>query len=170
MAVLEILKYPDPRLSQVSSPVTDINSDIRTLVDDMIETMYVSRGVGLAAPQVGHFIRLLVVDPSGPEEKTSLKVLINPQLTFLGDTVVSPMEGCLSVPYDYRADVKRFEKVTFKAQDLDGNFFEEELEGFEAIVLQHEFDHLEGKLFIDHIGRLRRTLFDTRVKKLAKKS
>ncbi len=170
MAVLEILQYPNPLLANKSEPVAEITQDIKELVDNMVETMYMSRGVGLAAPQVGHFLRLLVLDPSGPDEKNDLRILVNPEITLLGETVVSPMEGCLSVPFDYRADVKRHERVHVKATDLENNPIDEEWEGFIAIVLQHEFDHLQGTLFIDHLGKLRRTLFDTRVKKSLKRA
>ncbi len=170
MAILEILQYPDERLSNKSVPVESITAEIKQLAADMVETMYASRGVGLAAPQVGHFIRLIVVDFSGPDEQHDLHIMINPELTLLGELVLSPMEGCLSVPYDYRADVKRYEKILVKGLDLEGNKFEREFEEFPAIVVQHEFDHLEGKLFIDHIGRIRRSLYDTKVKKLTKRS
>ncbi len=170
MAILDILKYPDERLRNKSVPIDEITPSIKSLADDMIETMYASRGVGLAAPQVGEFLRLIVLDFSGPDEQNQLHVLVNPEITLHGEQVLSPMEGCLSVPYDYRADVNRHERVLVKALDLDGNSVEFDWDGFAAIVVQHEFDHLEGKLFIDHIGRLRRTLFDTKVKKLAKRN
>ncbi len=169
MAILEILKYPDERLTQKSEVIDCITPEVVQLANNMVETMYASRGVGLAAPQVGEFIRLIVLDFSGPEEQSELHIMINPELTLLGEQVVSPMEGCLSVPHDYRADVKRYERVLVKGLDLDGKHFEYEWDGFPAIVVQHEFDHLEGKLFIDHIGRLRRTLFDTKIKKFAKR-
>ncbi len=170
MALLEILTYPNPLLAQKAEPIAEITQDIKTLVDDMVETMYASRGVGLAAPQVGKLLRLIVIDPSGPDDKNDLRVLINPELTFLGETKISPMEGCLSVPFDYRADVKRYEQVQVKAIDLDGKAINETWQDFEAIVIQHEFDHLEGTLFIDRMGRLRRSLFDTRVKKSQKRN
>ncbi len=170
MAILEILQYPDPRLANKSEAIESISEDIKSLVDDMVETMYASRGVGLAAPQVGHFIRLIVIDPSGPDERNDLRVLINPELTMLGEKIVSPQEGCLSVPFDYRADVKRFERVHLKATNLEGDTIDEEYDDFIAIVLQHEFDHLQGTLFIDHMGRLRRSLLDTRIKKAFKRT
>ncbi len=169
MALLEILQYPNPLLANKSEPIAEITQDIKDLAQNMAETMYASRGVGLAAPQVGHFVRLIVIDPSGPDEKNDLRILVNPQLTFLGESVVSPMEGCLSVPFDYRADVKRYERVHVKATDLEGNVLDEEWDGFLAIVLQHEYDHLEGTLFIDHLSRLRRTFFESKVKKSLKR-
>ncbi len=170
MAILEILQYPHPVLAEKAQPVQEITQEIKDLVNDMVETMYASRGVGLAAPQIGKSIRLIVMDPSGPDEKNDLRVLINPELSLLGEVQISPMEGCLSVPFDYRADVKRHDKVRVKATDLENNPIDIEWDDFEAIVIQHEYDHLEGTLFIDHIGRLRRSLFETRVKKSAKRN
>ena len=163
--ILDIVRYPDPSLKRVCQPVDRIDDDVRTLVADMAETMYAAPGVGLAAPQVGRDMRLLVMDPSGPEERNDLRVLINPELELRGEIITSEREGCLSVPFDYRADVKRHSKVFVKAQKLDGTFFEEEWDDFAAIIVQHEFDHLEGILFIDHISRLRRSLLDAKVKK-----
>lgn len=167
--LLEILTYPDPRLRLKAAPVEEITDDIRRLAEDMIETMYHAPGVGLAAPQVGRSLRMLVMNPSGLEHPEDLRVLVNPELTPLGDTVLSPKEGCLSVPLDYRSDVLRHERVLLKARRLDGGLVEEELEGFAAIVAQHEYDHLQGILFIDHISKLRRSLFDAKVKKCLKR-
>lgn len=167
--ILDIVSYPDARLKNIAAPVVEINDEIRALVNDMVETMYDAPGVGLAAPQVGRGLRLLVMDTSGPEDRSDLRVLINPELELLGEEIVSEGEGCLSVPMNYRADVKRHSQVRVRAQRLDGSFFEEVWEGFPAIVLQHEYDHLEGLLFIDHISRLRRTLYDAKVKKCLKR-
>ncbi len=169
MALLELLTYPDPRLAQKSVPIDVITSDIKLLVADMAETMYEAPGVGLAAPQVGVNIRLFVSDYSATDEPANLRVFINPQLELLGELVPSLQEGCLSVPHGYRADVKRHEAVRISALDIEGNPFELELEGFPAIVVQHEYDHLDGILFIDHISRLRRTLYDGKVKKCLKR-
>lgn len=168
--ILEIVKYPDPRLKRVAEPVAEITDEIRALAANMAETMYDAPGVGLAAPQVGENVRMVVIDASGPEEKKDLRVLINPELELRGEIIVSEGEGCLSVPLNYRADVKRHDKVLLRALDLDGKPLEEEWEGFAAIVVQHECDHLEGTLFIDHISRLRRTLYDTKVKKCLKRA
>ncbi len=169
MAILDILQYPDERLALISKPVVQVSSEIRKLADDMVETMYASRGVGLAAPQVGHFIRMIVLDFSGPDDQSNLHIMINPEIKLLGEVVLSPMEGCLSVPHEYRADVKRHEAIIVQGIDLDEKPFVYEWNGFPAIVVQHEYDHLDGKLFIDHIGRLRRSLYDTKVKKFAKR-
>ncbi len=170
MALLELRTYPDPVLSKVCTPVTEITEDLHTLVQDMAETMYEAPGVGLAAPQVGHSIRLIVMDASAKDEDNELLVLVNPELELLGEVIKSEQEGCLSVPFGYRADVKRHDTVRVRYTDLEGVAHEEIWEGFKAIVIQHEFDHLEGVLFIDHIGRLRRSLFESKVKKNAKRT
>ncbi len=170
MAILELLSYPDPRLAEICKPITEITPELRQLVEDMKETMYDAPGVGLAAPQVGHMIRLFIMDSAGKDEESNLRVLINPELELLGDTINSEQEGCLSVPFGYRANVKRHESVRLKATGLDGNAIDEILHDFDAIVAQHEFDHLDGKLFIDHISRLRRTMFEGKVKKALKRT
>ena len=163
--ILDIIQYPDPRLMQRAAELTAITDEIRVLVADMAETMYAARGVGLAAPQVGRAIRLILVDASGPDARNDLLVLINPRLTVLDPTQVEDEEGCLSVPFNYRAPVSRAAKVAVDAVDLDWNPVHMEAEGLSAVCLQHELDHLEGTVFLDHISRLKRTLFDTRVKK-----
>ncbi len=171
MAILELLSYPDPLLAKICEPVGEISPEIRQLVEDMAETMYDAPGVGLAAPQVGHAIRLFIMDTSGSEdEEKDLRVYINPQLELLGELINSGQEGCLSVPFGYRADVKRHDSVRITATDLQGNTVDEILTDFPAIVAQHEFDHLNGKLFIDHISRLRRTMFEGKVKKAIKRT
>lgn len=167
--LLDIVVYPDPRLKETCVPVAEITDDIRQLAADMLETMYAAPGVGLAAPQVGRNIRMLVMDPAMKDEEKHPLVLINPELTLSGEEVISEQEGCLSVPMNYRADVKRMSKVHLRALDLDGNVIEEDLEEFPAIILQHEYDHLDGILFIDKISRLRRTMFDSKVKKWLKR-
>ncbi len=167
--ILEILKYPDERLKKVCAEVDEVTTELRELVANMVETMYAANGVGLAAPQVGVLKRLIVIDPSGPKEKSALRVLVNPRLTLIGDFETYEEEGCLSVSMDYRSAVARSEKVRLEAEDMDGNKIDEEVDGFQAIVLQHECDHLDGKLFIDHISRLKRTLYDTKLKKWTKK-
>ena len=167
--ILDIVTYPDPRLKEVCKPITEVTDEIRQLAADMLETMYAAPGVGLAAPQVGHNIRMLVMDPAMKDEEKQPRVLINQELTLSGEEVISEQEGCLSVPMNYRADVKRMSKVHLSAKDLDGNVIEEDLEEFPAIVIQHEFDHLDGVLFIDRISRLRRSLYDSKVKKWLKK-
>ena len=165
---LALLKYPDPRLTRISKPVDGPSEDLRALAAEMADLMYRSEGIGLAAPQVGLPIRFIVVDVSGPEARTGLMALINPRLTPLPDGgSVEGEEGCLSVS-DYRAKVKRHARVLLEATDLDGNPVALEAEGLLAICLQHEVDHLDGKLFIDRISRLKRTLYDARVKKWAR--
>ncbi|MDR2820762.1 MAG: peptide deformylase [Desulfovibrio sp.] len=165
--ILDILTYPDPRLKTVSHPVAEITDEVRALAQDMFDTMYASRGVGLAAPQVGRFLRMLVMHPVSVEGEAVYPpmVLINPVVTPLGEDVVSPQEGCLSVPLNYRSDVMRKSRVMLSALDLDGNSIAEEFVDYPAIVLQHEADHLDGVLFIDQISRLRRSLYDAKVKK-----
>ncbi len=170
MALLPLRKYPDPILAKVCQPILNVNEEIRTLVNDMVETMYEAPGVGLAAPQVGHSIRLIVMDASGKDQENDLIVLINPELELFGECIKSSQEGCLSVPFNYRSDVQRFSSVRVKFIDLDGNTVDEIWHDFKAIVIQHEYDHLQGKLFIDHISRLRRTMFDNKVKKNLKKT
>ncbi len=170
MAILELLSYPDPILAKVCDPVAEITPEIRQFVADMAETMYDAPGVGLAAPQVGKAVRIFIMDASGSDEEKDLRVYINPTLELLGEVINSGQEGCLSVPFGYRADVKRYESVRITAQDLEGNTVDEILTDFPAIVAQHEFDHLNGKLFIDHISRLRRTMFEGKVKKALKRT
>jgi len=163
--ILDIIQYPDPRLAQTAAELTEFTDELRTLVKDMAETMYAARGVGLAAPQVGQAIRLILVDASGPDERKDLRVFINPRLTVLDPTPMEDEEGCLSVPLNYRAPVNRAAKVAVDALDMNWQPLHVEAEGLLAVCLQHELDHLEGKVFLDHISRLKRTLFDTRVKK-----
>ena len=167
--ILDIVTYPDPRLKEVCEPVAEVTDDIRQLAADMLETMYAAPGVGLAAPQVGRNIRMLVMDPAMKDEEKQPRVLINPVLTLSGEEVLSEQEGCLSVPMNYRADVKRMSNVHLHASDLDGNIIDEYLDEFPAIIIQHEYDHLDGILFIDRISRLRRTLYDSKVKKWLKR-
>ncbi len=167
--ILEIVKYPDPRLSSTCEPVKEINDEVRQLADDMLTTMYEAPGVGLAAPQVGVNLQIVVYDPAAKDEPRRPQVLINPEVTLSDDTIVSEKEGCLSVPLDYRASVVRSKSIHLKATNLDGEVFERDIEGFEAIIVQHETDHLKGVLFIDRISRLRRALYDSKVKKWLKK-
>jgi len=163
--ILDILQYPDPRLAQKAEDLTGLTDDIRVLIADMAETMYAARGLGLAAPQVGRAIRLILVDPCGPDERNDLRVFINPRLTVLDPTPIEDEEGCLSVPFNYRAPVSRAAGVAVDALDMDWKPVHVEAEGLLAVCLQHEMDHLEGTVFLDHLSRLKRTLFDTRVKK-----
>jgi len=151
MAKLEILTYPDKRLRQVAKPVTEFNASLRTLSEDMAETMYAAPGIGLAAVQVDVALRLVVLDLS--EEKNQLKVLVNPEI-IKQEGSVCMQEGCLSVPEVY-ADVDRAEKITLRAQDIDGNQFEIEADELLAVCIQHEIDHLDGKVFVDYLSRMK---------------
>ena len=168
MAILEILTYPNKFLSQPTKPVTDIDEEIRNLIEDMAATMYEAPGIGLAAIQVGYDKGLLVYDVSPRDEERSLQVLINPRIVSSEGTTISEDEGCLSVP-DFKADVKRAASILVEALDREGKPLRIEAEGLLAIVLQHEIDHLNGILFIDRISSLKRQMYKRRVKKNLKK-
>ena len=161
-----VLHYPDPRLARRAEPVTHVTPELKELVSDMVETMYARDGIGLAAPQVGEAVRLVVMDVSGPDKREDLRILINPVLTLSGPDVDSE-EGCLSVP-DYRSTVRRKELAHVQATDLDGNVVSFDAEGILAICAQHECDHLEGTLFIDRISRLKRSMLDRKLQKKGK--
>lgn len=163
---LPILTHPDERLRRPSEPVAEITPEIRELAHNMLETMYHAEGVGLAAPQVGRNIRLIVVDVRKGEEGAQPEplFLVNPAVEPLGRETVDHEEGCLSV-CDFRSVVRRPARVRLTATDLEGNPVEREAEGLLAICLQHECDHLDGRLFIDRISRLKRSLYDTRLRK-----
>lgn len=163
---LEILKYPHPILAAKASPVPEVTPEVRELAAAMAEAMYENQGVGLAAPQVGQSLRLVVIDLSGPEKREALVTLVNPVITAAAGEQEDE-EGCLSVR-DYRTNVKRAATVTVTASDLDGKPFAMDADGLLAVCLQHEIDHLDGVLFIDHISRLKRAMYDKRVKKWAK--
>ncbi len=164
MALLNILHYPDPRLRTKADPVTEFDNRLKTLISDMFETMYEAPGIGLAATQVNVHKRLLVMDVS--EEKNEPKVLINPE--FLSREGEEEMdEGCLSVP-GYYETVRRAEKIAVRAQDADGKFFEITADGLEAVCIQHEMDHLEGKLFVDYISGLKRDRIRKKLEKQKK--
>jgi len=162
----EILKYPNPILSKKAEEITEVTPELRQLAEDMAEAMYAKRGIGLAAPQVGECCRLIAVDISGPDERTELMFLVNPSIVS-SEGAVTDEEGCLSVA-NFRAKVTRAAKVVVRAKDLDGNEREIDAEGILAVCLQHEIDHLEGVLFIDHVSRLKRALYDGKVKKWQK--
>jgi len=169
MAIRRIYETPDPVLRQISKPVEVFDDELKTLVEDMFETMYDAPGIGLAAVQVGIPIRLLVIDLQEPEEEggepvRDPKVFINPEILWHSDDEVPYTEGCLSVPEQY-AEVMRPEKIRAKWRDVEGNAYEEEIDGLLAVCLQHEMDHLNGVLFIDHLSRLKR---DMVLEKLAK--
>lgn len=163
MAVLEILKYPDPKLKKKSLTVEKIDEKVRRLVEDMAETMYAAPGVGLAAPQVGHLLRLAVIDVTPANQPKNLLVLINPEIVAT-EGECTWEEGCLSVP-DYSEEIKRKEKVVVRCQTLEGETIEIPGEGLLAIALQHEIDHLNGVLFLDYLSSLKRALYKRKQKK-----
>jgi peptide deformylase len=172
MAILPIVKVPDPRLRQTSSPVEKVDAEVRALVADMFETMYAAPGIGLAAIQVGVARRILVIDLQEPEEEggepvRDPRVFINPEILEHSDRDVPYTEGCLSVPDQY-AEVDRPDRIRARWLDLDGKVREEEIEGLLATCLQHEMDHLEGVLFIDHLSRLKREMILKKLTKLRK--
>ena len=159
MALRPVLQFPDPRLKRVSQRVGAITDEIRTLAQDMIEVMYDEPGIGLAAPQVGEAVRLVVMDTRWTEEGAEKNplVLVNPEIVEREGTLAWT-EGCLSVP-DYTAEVERAARVRVRYQDLDGKEHEENAFELRAVCFQHEIDHLDGVLFIDRISRLKRSLY-----------
>ncbi len=164
MSVLDIVTFPDKFLMKPTQSVKNIDGRLQGLIEDMSATMYDAPGVGLAAIQVGVDQSLLVYDIQPRDEGRSLNVLINPKIIAKEGEIISEDEGCLSVP-DYRANVKRAERVLVEAVDRDGNPLRIEAQGLHAIVLQHEIDHLNGTLFIDHISALKRQMYAKRIKK-----
>jgi peptide deformylase len=158
MTILEILTYPDPFLRQSTKPVTDFDDHIQKIIEDMAETMYEAPGVGLAAIQAGIDKSIIVFDPAADDEKRDFQVLINPEIVVSEGEIISENEGCLSVP-DFRADVKRSERVVVEALDRSGKPLKIEAEGLLSIIMQHEIDHLKGVLFIDRISALKRQLY-----------
>ncbi len=182
MAIREIIEIPDPRLKQVSAPVTAFDDDLRTLVADMFETMYDAPGIGLAAIQIGVPLRVLVIDlqPDDPDAepvacdhdghhhhhqptKREPRVFINPEIFDPSEEHSIYQEGCLSVP-----EIERPARIRARWQDLDGTVHEEEMDGLMATCLQHEMDHLEGVVFIDHLSRLKRNMAIKKLEKLRK--
>ena len=164
MAKLEILEFPDARLRTVAKPVETVDDDLRQLIDDMLETMYDAQGIGLAATQVDVHRRLLVLDIS--ESRDTPHVYINPEIVSSEGSETCE-EGCLSVPGIY-ADVSRAERVRVSALDRNGEPFEQDLDGLHAICLQHEMDHLNGKLFVDYLSPLKRRMVAKKLQKQRK--
>jgi peptide deformylase len=164
MAKLEILEIPDPRLRTVAKPVEAFDDGLSKLIEDMTETMYDAQGIGLAATQVDVHRRLLVLDVSEAQDQP--RVYINPEI-LESEGQETCEEGCLSVPGIY-AEVSRAEKIRVKAQKADGSFFEEELAGMHAVCLQHEMDHLIGKLFVDYLSPLKRRMVTKKLDKQRK--
>ncbi len=182
MAIREILEAPDPRLKTISKPVESFDEGLKTLVADMFETMYDAHGIGLAAIQVGEPLRLLVIDlqPEDPDAepeacdhdghhhhptKKEPRIFVNPEILDPSADTGTYQEGCLSVPEIY-ADVERPTSCRVRYQDMDGNAHEEEMSGMMAICIQHEMDHLNGILFIDHLSRLKRNMALKKLKKM----
>ena len=164
MALLNILHFPDPRLRTVARPVTEFDDELAQLVRDMFETMYEAPGIGLAATQVDRHIRLLVMDVS--ENRDQPRCLVNPEI-LEADGEEESDEGCLSVPGFYEK-VRRAEHIRVRAQDERGEFHEFEASGIEAVCIQHEMDHLEGKLFVDYLSNLKRNRIRGKLVKLQK--
>ena len=170
MAILPLREYPDPILHQKSAPVSKIDDKLRTFLDDMLETMYADRGVGLAAPQVGILKRVIVIDAEqsedeeGHHQRGNPICLINPEITSKSEETIFFCEGCLSVP-GQSADVERHQKIKVRYINKAGQTLEIEAEDYLAVVLQHEIDHLDGILYIDRLSRIKRNML---IKKLEK--
>ena len=167
MPIKPLIILPDPILRQVSKPAERVDGPLRKLADDMLATMYDAPGIGLAAIQIGEPVRMLVIDLAKEDETPAPHVFINPEILSSADTRSVYEEGCLSIP-DYYAEVERPASVRVKYLDRDGKLQEIEAEGLMATCLQHEIDHLNGVLFIDHISKLKRDMVVKKFKKLAK--
>ena len=167
MAVREILVVPDPILKQVSTPVDVVDDELRAMMDDMLETMYAAPGIGLAAVQIGVPKRVIVMDLSREGEDKQPRYFVNPEILWASEETAPYEEGCLSVPEIYD-EVERPSKVKLRYLNYHGEQIEEEAEGLYAVCIQHEMDHLNGVLFIDHLSRLKREQAVKKVKKLVK--
>ncbi|MDH5798647.1 MAG: peptide deformylase [Paracoccaceae bacterium] len=166
MSIRPILIHPDPRLKKVAAPVPEVTAELRRLADDMLQTMYDAPGIGLAAPQVGVLERLIVMDAVKEEGAAPRPMaLFNPEVTWTSDEMNVYEEGCLSIPEQY-GEVERPESVRVKWMDVDGKSQEEEFNGLWATCVQHEIDHLNGKLFIDYLSPMKRQIITRRMQKL----
>ena len=165
MTVLTVLHYPDPRLHKVAKPIAVVDERVRKIVADMAETMYAAPGVGLAATQVDIHERIIVIDVS--EEQNQLRVFINPELVWASAEKKAWREGCLSVP-EYYDEVERPDQILVKALDLNGKPFEIKTDGLLSVCLQHEMDHLLGKVFVEYLSFLKRNRISLKMKKRAK--
>lgn len=165
MALLPVLCYPDPRLHQVAKPVAQVDARVKKIVADMAETMYEAPGVGLAATQVDIHERIVVIDVS--DDQNELMVFINPEIIWASSEKKSWREGCLSVP-EFYDEVERPAQIRVKALDIHGKEFELEADGLLAVCLQHELDHLQGKVFVEYLSLLKRTRVSQKMKKRAK--
>lgn len=166
MAILDILHFPDPRLRNKAKPVSEVNEQVRKLVDDMFETMYQAPGIGLAAIQVNAPLRVVTIDIS--EERNQPLTMINPQI-LEREGVEEMDEGCLSVPGIYEK-VKRADRIRFRALDRDGKAYERDADGLLAVCIQHEIDHLDGKLFVDYLSNLKRQRIRKKLEKEARQA
>ena len=169
MAIRTILTVPDPVLKQVSKPVDAVTDETRALMDDMLETMYAAPGIGLAAVQIGVPLRVIVMDLAREDEPKAPRYFVNPEILELAGEKQPYEEGCLSVP-DYFDEVERPKRVKLRYLDYSGKQVEEWAEGMYAVCIQHEMDHLQGTLFIDHLSRLKRAYAINKVKKAAKRN
>lgn len=168
MAVRPIVKFPDPRLREATAPVPSVTDEIRTLVADMADTMYAANGAGLAAIQVGVPVKIYIVDAAvaGGREEDPPVVFINPEITWLSDETETTDEGCLSFPGIF-VPIKRSLRARVRAMNLAGEMFEAEAEGLYARAMQHEGDHLNGRLLVDFVGPLKREMIKRKMKRLA---
>lgn len=167
MAIREILVVPHPVLKQVSEPVEKVDDELRALMDDMLETMYAAPGIGLAAVQVGVPKRVIVMDIAPPDQEKQPRYFVNPEILWASEETAPYEEGCLSVPEIYD-EVERPARVKLRYLNYQGEQVEEDAEGLFAVCIQHEMDHLEGVLFIDHLSRLKREQAIKKVRKQAK--
>jgi peptide deformylase len=167
MAIRDILTVPDPMLKKVSKPVAAVDDDLRALMDDMLETMYDAPGIGLAAIQIGVPLRVIVMDISPREGEREPRYFVNPEILWSSEETQPYEEGCLSVP-DIYDEVERPSQVKLRYLNYQGETVEEDAEGVFAVCIQHEMDHLDGVLFIDHLSRLKRERAVSKVKKAAK--
>ena len=170
MSILEVLTYPDPFLKISANPVQNYDDSLKQLAANMVETMYTFNGIGLAATQIGAKKRIVVIDVkyklNDLDSQQHPMVMINPEIVQLEGEMISE-EGCLSVP-EFRAEVKRFEKIALTYTDLEGTVHQLQTDGLESICIQHELDHLDGKLFIDYLSPLKRKMIQTKLKKRSK--
>jgi peptide deformylase len=165
MALLNVLSYPDPRLHKVAKPVATVDARVKKIVADMAETMYEAPGVGLAATQVDIHERIVVIDVS--DDQNELMVFINPEIVWASPEKKTWREGCLSVP-EFYDEVERPAQVKVKALDVDGKEFEVDADGLLAVCLQHELDHLQGKVFVEYLSLLKRNRISQKMKKRSK--
>jgi peptide deformylase len=169
MSILPIVKYPNPILTKVSEPITTFDQSLKELASDMLETMLKAPGAGLAAPQIGKNIRVIVMDNTEQDEEygTSTLTLVNPVIVYT-EGIQEYNEGCLSID-DYQTLVKRYDLVEVEYQDLDGNPLKKTAQGRKAVILQHEIDHLDGIMFIDRLSPLKKNMFLTKLRKIMKR-